>query len=188
MHLPTGNEKEAAYNEWLVVRCQQGDKEAFEDLIRRWEARLFYYIRRLTPQEEDAWDVLQKVWLAVIGGIRMLHDGRLLPIWLYRIARNSAASHFRAGRADREFREYPEDLSDIEQPDQDFTPEDAEQVHHALDNLALPFREVLTLFFLQGLSVAEIARVVDVPEGTVKSRLHHAKRALRSALTKGAVP
>jgi hypothetical protein len=45
MHLPTGNEKEAAYNEWLVVRCQQGDKEAFEDLIRRWEARLFYYRR-----------------------------------------------------------------------------------------------------------------------------------------------
>jgi RNA polymerase sigma-70 factor (ECF subfamily) len=187
MHLPTRNEKEAAYNEWLVVRCQQGHKEAFEELIRHWESRLFYYIRRLTPKEEDAWDVLQKVWLAVIGGIRTLHEGRLLPIWLYRIARNSAASHFRAGRADREFREYPEDVSDIEQPDPDFTPEDADQVHCALDKLALPFREVLTLFFLQGLSVAEIAKVVDVPEGTVKSRLHHAKRALRCALTKGAV-
>jgi RNA polymerase sigma-70 factor (ECF subfamily) len=188
MRLPTGNDKEAAYNEWLVVRCQQGDKEAFEDLIHQWEARLFYYIRRLTPTEEDAWDVLQKVWLAVIGGIKTLQDGRLLPIWLFRIARNSAASQFRSGRVDREFREYPQDLSDIEQPDQDFTPEDAEQVHSALDKLALPFREVLTLFFLQGLSVVEIARVVDIPEGTVKSRLHHAKRALRSALAKGALP
>jgi RNA polymerase sigma-70 factor (ECF subfamily) len=188
MHLPTANEKEAAYNEWLVIRCQQGHEEAFEELIRRWETRLFYYIRRLTPKEQDAWDVLQKVWLAVIGGIRTLDDGRLLPIWLYRIARNAAASHFRAGRAEREFRVYPEDLSDIEQPDQDFTQEDAEQVHHALDKLALPFRDVLTLFFLQGLSVAEIARIVEIPEGTVKSRLHHAKRALRSALAKGAVP
>jgi RNA polymerase sigma-70 factor (ECF subfamily) len=187
MDLPTRDEKEAAYNEWLVVRCQQGQKEAFEELIRRWENRLFYYIRRLTPKEQDAWDVLQKVWLAVIGGIRTLNDGRLLPIWLYRIARNSAASHFRGGRADREFREYPEDLNDIEGPDQDFASEDAEQVHNALDKLALPFREVLTLFFLQGLSVAEIARIVEIPEGTVKSRLHHAKRALRFALTKGAV-
>ncbi|HEY4234888.1 MAG TPA: sigma-70 family RNA polymerase sigma factor [Lacipirellulaceae bacterium] len=187
MHLPTRDEKEAAYNEWLVVRCQQGHEEAFEELVSRWEARLFYYIRRLTPTEEDAWDVLQKVWLAVVSGIKSLQDGRLLPVWLYRVARNSAASHFRAGRTDRESRDYAEDLTDIEQPDQDFTSEDAEQVHHALDKLALPFREVLTLFFLEGLSVAEIARIVDIPEGTVKSRLHHAKRALRSALSKGAM-
>jgi RNA polymerase sigma-70 factor (ECF subfamily) len=187
MDLPTRNEKEAAYNEWLVVRCQQGQNEAFEELIRHWENRLFYYIRRLTPGEEDAWDVLQKVWLAVIGGIKNLQDGRLLPIWLYRIARNSAASHFRTGRPDRDLRKYSDDLNDIELPDQDFTPEDAEQVHCALEKLALPFREVLTLFFLQGLSVAEIARIVDIPEGTVKSRLHHAKRAMRSVLAKGAV-
>src|ERR1700733_252484 len=119
MDLTTRNEKEAAYNEWLVVRCQQGREEAFEELIRRWETRLYYYIRRLTPKEQDAWDVLQKVWLAVIGGIKSLHDGRLFPICLYRIPSNSAASHFRSGRVDREFREYPEDLSDIEQPDQD---------------------------------------------------------------------
>ena len=157
-------------------------------MVRRWEARLFYYIRRLTPKEEDVWDILQKVWLAVFRDIKNLQDARLLPIWLYRVARNSAASHFRAGRTDRESRDYAEDITDIEQPDQDFTSEDAEQVHNALDKLALPFREVLTLFFLQGLAVAEIARIVDIPEGTVKSRLHHAKRALRSALTKGAMP
>jgi RNA polymerase sigma-70 factor (ECF subfamily) len=188
MPMPTRNEKEAAYDEWLVVRCQQGQKEAFEELIRRWESRLFYYIRRLTPGEQDAWDVLQKVWLAVIGGIKNLQDRRSLPIWLYRLARNCAASQFRAERFDREFRLPSEDLSYIEEDDPDFTLENAEQVHHGLAKLALPFREVLTLFFLEGMSVAQIARIVDVPEGTVKSRLHHAKQALRSVLVKGGMP
>jgi RNA polymerase sigma-70 factor, ECF subfamily len=188
MHLPTHQDKEAAYNEWLVVRCQQGHQKALEELIRRWEKRLLYYIRRLTTSEEDAWDVLQKVWLAVFRGIRKLQDSRLFPIWLYRIARNSAASHFRTERADRELRGYSDDLPDIEQPDPDFTAEDAEQVHQALDKLPLSFREVLTLFFLEELSVAQIAGIVGIPEGTVKSRLHHAKRALRCALAKGGVP
>ena len=62
--------------------------------------------------------------------------------------------------------------------------DDAEQVHYGLRRISLPHREILTLFFLQDLSVEEIADVVGIPFGTVKSRLYYAKRALRTVLEK----
>ena len=63
--------------------------------------------------------------------------------------------------------------------------DNAEQVHHALDKLPLPQREALTLYFLEELSIEEIAEVLGVPAGTVKSRLHYAKSAIRNILSEG---
>jgi RNA polymerase sigma-70 factor (ECF subfamily) len=65
-----------------------------------------------------------------------------------------------------------------------FAPEDAQQVHQALSRLPLPFREVLTLHFLEEMPVQDVAEVIGIPPGTVKSRLFHAKRALRDLLQK----
>ena len=67
-----------------------------------------------------------------------------------------------------------------------FTREDAAAVHAGLDKLSLPHREALTLFFLQDLTIEEIASVLAIPPGTVKSRLHHAKKALGTILYEGA--
>ena len=67
----------------------------------------------------------------------------------------------------------------------DFTPEDAAAIHAGLTQLSLPHREALTLFFLQDLSIEEIASALGVPPGTVKSRLHHAKKALGTILNEG---
>ena len=72
------------------------------------------------------------------------------------------------------------------EPEPTFTAEDAGAVHAALDKLSLPHREVLTLFFLKDLSTAEIAEVVGIPPGTVKSRLHHARKSLKAVLSEGA--
>ncbi len=175
------SEKEAIYNELLVLRCQRRDKAAFEELIRSWERRLFYYVRRLVQNEQDAWDILQKTWLNVFRGIKRLRKPRSLPTWLYRIARNTALSHLRAEYSRRAFLE-EENVVPAEENAEVLRFEDAERVHRALDNLSLPHREVLTLFFLQDLSIAEIAEVTNVPGGTVKSRLHYAKQALRAVL------
>jgi RNA polymerase sigma-70 factor (ECF subfamily) len=188
VHLPARDPKQAIENEWLVLRCQNGDPQAFEEIIRRWERKLLYFVRRLAPTEEDAWDVLQEVWIAVVKSIKSLQDGRLLHIWLYRVARNKAVTHFRIAHNERECREQFDNLAEIEQSEPDFTADDAELVHHALGRLPLAFREALTLFFLEGLSHAEIAAVLEIPEGTVKSRLHHAKAALRQTIAKGTLP
>jgi RNA polymerase sigma-70 factor (ECF subfamily) len=174
-------EKELVYNELLVLRVRRGDRSALEEMVRHWGNRLFYYIRRLLDNDEDAWDAHQETWLKVVRNIGSLKEPRVFPMWLYRIARNTAISHLRGRYADRAAIDDSE-LSDVEADSNSFTFEDAEQVHYALGRISLPHREVLTLFFLEDLSLDEIAAVLDVPVGTVKSRLHFAKRALRSII------
>lgn len=176
------SEREQIYDELLALRCRRGDAGAWRELIAAWEPRLFYYVRRLVPQESDAWDVLQQTWLGAYRNIRSVDDPKALAAWLYRIARNQAISHRRrGGRA--------ADLLEIigEEPsasdDSDLAEfENAEAVHRRLDELSLAHREVLTLHFLADLSIEQIAGVLGVPVGTVKSRMHHGKRALRGLL------
>jgi RNA polymerase sigma-70 factor (ECF subfamily) len=180
------SEKELIYQELLVLRCQRGDRVALAELVNTWERPLFYFIRRLVNEEHDAWDVLQQTWLKVMRGISTLKEPRNLAPWLYRIARNNAINlgHLRAAQRDNQ-EDYPvasQALEDVGR--RNF--EDAEQIHHGLLQLGLTHREVLTLFFLEDMTTDEIAHVLDIPDGTVKSRLHHAKRALRCALGKEA--
>jgi RNA polymerase sigma factor (sigma-70 family) len=166
--------------ELLVLRCQRGEREAFDELIRAWERRLFFYVRRLVANEEDAWQVLQDVWLQVVRGVHALRDPQRLPVWLYAVARNNAMSHHRRAYA----RDFPPvaRTSAATVPDDQAQSDLADFVHHGLARLAEGDREVLTLFFLRDLSVNEVAEVLGVPPGTVKSRLHKAKKSLRAVL------
>lgn len=175
-------DKEAVARELLAVRCRRGDRAALDELVRTYEQRLLYFIRRVGADEADAWDVLQKTWLRVLGGIGSLDEPRSLVPWLYQVARNAARSHAR-------YRDPPREQLDDRPAPATTDPagfEDAEQVHRGLLALSRPHREVLTLFFLEDLSVDQAAAVLDVPAGTVKSRLHYAKIALRKAIDDGA--
>ena len=174
--------KEQVYYELLILRCRRQDRSAREELIRCWEKRLFYYIRRLLDDEEDAWDVLQETWLAVLAGIGSIKEPSSLPAWLYRVARNQAMDRLRKKCRDREMFIDGESIPEIGTPDETIGLQNAEHVHQALGRLSLPHREVLTLFFLEDLSQEEIAGVLQATIGTVKSRLHYAKRALRAVL------
>jgi RNA polymerase sigma-70 factor (ECF subfamily) len=176
--------KEAIYEELLALRCRRGEKDALEELIRIWEKRLFYFIRRLVDNEADAWDVLQQTWVRVLSGIGALREPRSLGPWLYRVARHASLNH---GQVNATYRKLLENYSAAPPAEDDSGRKDfenAEEVHHGLLQLPLPHREVLTLFFLEDFSIESIAQVLDVPAGTVKSRLHHAKKALRAVLGK----
>jgi RNA polymerase sigma-70 factor (ECF subfamily) len=171
--------------ELLVVRFQQGDGAAFESLVRMWERSLFYYLRRLAPAEEDAWDLLQETWLKAYRSLPSLRDPRALPAFLYSIARNAAVSRLRNGRLGRELT-CPLDEETVEDSGNDVIAFDnAERVHRALDRLPLHQREILSLYFLDDLSHDEIASLLAIPLGTVKSRLHHAKSAIKKILIEG---
>jgi len=180
MQLP--RDKDAILLELLVVRCKRGEAQAFNQLIRQWEGRLFYYVRRLVASEEDTWDVLQQTWMKLFKGIRSLNDPHRLPTWLYQIARRTALSHWRGQYRAEAPPEESSDVAELTAPEEDFHFEDAEQVHLALSRVSLVHREVLTLFFLEDLSLEQMAEVMGIPPGTVKSRLFYARRALRAAL------
>jgi RNA polymerase sigma-70 factor, ECF subfamily len=175
-------DKAAIQLELLVVRARRGDPGAQAEIIRRWERRLLYYIRRLVESEEDAWDILQETWLKALRALPTLRDARSLPVWLYRIARCTAMSHLRKRYRRQEVFDEGAKLPEVEGETVDFQPEDAARVHQALDRISLAHREVLTLHFLEELSVEEIAAVLGAPSGTVKSRLHYARRALRAVM------
>src|SRR5215831_6959486 len=79
-----------------VLNLNRGHGAALEELIRTWEPRLLYFLRRLVRDEADAWDVLQETWMKVVKGISSLSDPQSLAPWLYRVARNTAHSHTRS--------------------------------------------------------------------------------------------
>lgn len=172
--------------ELLVLRCQRGESAAFEELVRGWERRLFFYVRRLVATEEDAWQILQEVWLQVLRGIRSLRDPTRLPVWLYAVTRNTVMTHHREEYARDRLLDAAEQLEPIREASDSSSErdsiDDAELVYHGLAQLSRVDREVLTLFFLQDLSIDEVAEVLGIPPGTVKSRLFKAKKSLREIL------
>jgi RNA polymerase sigma factor (sigma-70 family) len=178
------SEKQAIRWELLALRCRRGDENAFAELVREWERPLVYYVRRLLGDGGAEWDVLQEVWLRAFRGIGSLREPRALPVWLYRIAHHVVMRHLRGKYADPAAEAASDfDAAEVAIDERlHFTPGDAELVHRALGKLPVPFREVLTLHFLEGMTVQQVAEVLGVPPGTVKSRLYHAKRALRALL------
>jgi RNA polymerase sigma factor (sigma-70 family) len=174
--------KDHILSELLLIRYQQGDTSALDELVKQWQDRLFYYIRRLVTDEDDAWDALQDTWVALVRNIGELRNQRSVVMWLYKIARHKAMDRLRKRYRDHTVSIDDDVVPEVEEQTDTFTFEDAEQVHCALGKISEHHREVLTLFFLADLSIDEIAEVLDIAIGTVKSRLHFARKALRSAI------
>jgi RNA polymerase sigma-70 factor, ECF subfamily len=171
---------ERLHERLLVLRCQAGDEDAFEELVARYHPRLRYYLRRILPRPDHADDVLQEVWLAVFRAMPRLADPAALAAWLYRIARDKASVQWRVRPPERLL-----DVSElVDEPSQDneFRQEDAQEIHAGLDQLSPEQREVLVLRFLEDMTYQEIAKVTGCPIGTVRSRLYYAKSALRQAI------
>jgi len=170
-------------DEWLALRCRTNEPGAYADLVSVMEAPLMYYAMKLTGNRDVALDVLQEVWVRAFRGIRKLRDPGAIRPWLYKMVHGISIDHLRRTnlRSDNEVTgiEIPDVVSD-----ETFTTEDAAEVHRALDELQSAYREVLVLFFLEEFSIAEIAEATNCPEGTVKSRLHYAKKALRTIISR----
>ena len=171
------------YERLLVVRAQAGDDAAFAELVERFSPRLRYFLRKLLPSAQDAEDALQDVWLDVLRALDRLSDPQALVAWLYRIARDRAFARLRKAKPIEQLRDEAA-VADTADNDGDFSSEDAERIHAALDTLPPEQREVLVLRFLEELTYEQIATVVGANIGTVRSRLHYAKRALRTVLEK----
>jgi RNA polymerase sigma-70 factor (ECF subfamily) len=171
------DESERLYERLLVLRCQTGDEDAYRELVSRFGPRLLYFFRKLVARVDRADDLAQEVWLDVLRQLPRLKDAGAFTTWLYRIAHGKAMLEARRnGRI-------PATTPDIDQiaaqEEVSFLPEDAARIHAALDQLEPPLREVLVLRFLEALSYEEIGAIVDCPVGTVRSRIHYAKAALK---------
>ncbi len=176
----------AVRSEILLLRHRAGDAAALTELVALWERPLLYYLRRLLASEEDAWDALQETWYRAVRELPRVRDGRALPAWLYVVARNCAFS-LRRRRVPMEPLPDGVDAPEIaaDEPEPSLAGFEPMDVHRALARLGLAHREALTLHFLEGFDVAEIGIITGAAEGTVKSRLHYARKALRKLLEGG---
>jgi RNA polymerase sigma-70 factor (ECF subfamily) len=170
------------HDAWIALRCQLGEPGAFEALVAEMERPLLYYAARLTRSDEVALDVLQEVWIRVFHIINRLREPAALRTWLYRIVRGVALNHVRDETTRRHAEEAAADELDPATAEPEFDTVDVTALHEALDELDDKHREALVLHFLEELSIEEIATVVACPPGTVKSRIHYAKRALARRL------
>ena len=170
--------REDIADELLVMRCQDGSVEAFDELVGRWQRPLWRHACRLTGQRDGGWEVVQEAWLGIIRGIVKLRDPALFRPWAYRIVRNHAATWVkRRGRS----RVREEDLGRSHPVPED-REDGKESVRRALRSLPAPSRTVLALHYLDDLPLKEIAIRLDLPLGTVKSRLHYARERLRETI------
>ena len=175
------------YERVLVLRCQTGDEAAFTEIVARYTPRLQVYLRQMLGvagrDAHSADDALQDVWLDVFRSLARLEDAGAFTAWLYRIARDRA---YRILRRRGVVTMTPmEDAAEIPAAaaaaadDVIANGEAAALVHASLDRLPHDQREVLLLRFIEEMSYEQIASAVGCGVGTVRSRLHYAKRALR---------
>ncbi|HEY2841883.1 MAG TPA: sigma-70 family RNA polymerase sigma factor [Pirellulales bacterium] len=170
------------YEKLLVLRSQTGDNAAFEELVVRYSPGLRYFLAKMLGNDH-ADDALQEVWLDVFRGLGRLAEPAAFTTWIYRISRDRAYRQLRSqGRLQAtSLYEAPVDVAEMEE-EPEFSPEDAQQINQELERLPPDQREVLTLRFIEGMTYEEIAAVVGCPVGTVRSRIHYAKLALRRQL------
>ena len=168
-------------DELLAIRCQLGEPAAFDALIERWHQPLWKYIRRLTNNDEAAADTVQDVWLRVLRAMPGLRDPARLRPWLFGIARRAVMDRLRQKYA--EPASVPVDDADLAAPDisQDLALE-LSLLHDELARMPVIEREVLVLFYLEELTLTQLAEVLAIPVGTVKSRLFRARQILRRQL------
>ena len=176
------NSSDKLIEQVLVLRCQIGDKDALAGLIERYQAPLRYFINRLSANPETAEDIFQDTWLTVIRRIHTLKKIDAFSTWLYRIARNKVYQQFRRKRKLSELNENIAVPNDTE--NDVFSTEDVAKIHRCLKGLLPEYKEVLMLRFLEQMSYEQISQVINCRLGTVKSRIHYAKLALKKEMEK----
>ncbi len=168
-----------------VLLAQTGDREALDQLLRGIQVRLYGFLVRMLGDSHDAEDVLQEVFLRIYRKLRWLRDPELFRPWAYRIASRAAFRHFRRRRKHQARRTREVRLSTLPAPVSEQTEEDYEELRQRLpellDRLSPASRVVIVLHYLEGLTLAEVAAVLAIPLGTVKSRLAHGLARARLA-------
>ncbi|MCH0538066.1 sigma-70 family RNA polymerase sigma factor [Streptomyces sp. MUM 203J] len=164
----------------LVVRCQLGEREAFRELVAMWHPPLWRYVRGMVGSPHLAEDLAQETWVAVVRGLPRLRQPERFAPWLFTIARRTVTDHLR--QTYRAPETAMEDATAVVTDDELGGVLTTMQIEAGLAALPPLEREVLILFHLEDLPLASCAEVLGVPAGTVKSRLHRARRMLRNHL------
>jgi len=173
--------RERVVDEMLVLAAQVGQIDAFERLAARWYPRLLRHARRLTGNAEGAREAVQDAWVAIARGLGRLDDPARFGPWAFRITGRRCGDWIER-RARTRRRSAGMDKAGDAPATTDALGDALARARDALRRLDPQRRALMAMFYIEGLSVAEIAQALELPAGTVKSRLYHAREGLRAAL------
>ncbi len=185
----TGNSLDPDLN--LVERCLSGDDAAWEQMVRTHTRRVYSLCYRFTGKESEAQDLTQEVFLRIFRTLKTFRAGEgSFTVWLTRLTRNLLIDHYRRSRLDRASDPIEDQLPVLEEKTALESRTDgmlagreaSELLQSALGRLSPELRETVILRDLEELEYKEIAEVLKVPEGTVKSRLNRGRAELARIL------
>ena len=181
--------------EALVKRARHGDLDAYDDLIRRYQERIYATIYHMTSNHEDANDLAQEAFIKAFHALKSFKGGSSFYTWVYRIAVNKTINFLKQRKNKAQISLDDLDFNAEHDPDlvaliSEKTPrrevnlaELQEKLNIAMQKLSEPHRLVVTLHDVQGLSHEEIAKIMDCNIGTVRSRLFYARQQLQAYLS-----
>jgi RNA polymerase sigma-70 factor (ECF subfamily) len=178
--------------EWVIRRFLDGDEDAFTELVRQWERKVFNLAWRMLGNREDAQDVMQETFLSVFKSLRYLRDPTSFSTWIYRIVLNHCRGRWRSGgrtvplenRVELDEGETVLSTAGPPSPSHEAAVETADLVRRALAGLSEYHRTAVVLKEYMGLSLEEVAAVMDCPLSTAKSRVYHGLRGLQKSLVR----
>jgi RNA polymerase sigma-70 factor (ECF subfamily) len=179
----------------LVKRARQGDLGAYDELVRRYQERIYATVYHMTSNHEDANDLAQEAFIKAFQALKSFKGGSSFYTWVYRIAVNKTINFLKQRRNKSQISLNDLDFNAEHDPDlvaliSEKTPrreinlnELQERLNVAMQKLSEPHRLVVTLHDVQGLSHEEIAEIMDCNIGTVRSRLFYARQQLQAYLS-----
>lgn len=178
----------------LVKRARQGDLSAYDDLVRRYQERIYATLYHMTSNHEDANDLAQEAFIKAFQALKTFKGGSSFYTWVYRIAVNKTINFLKQRKNRSQMSLNDLDFNAEHDPDlvalvSEKTPrreaglaELQEKLNEAMQTLSEAHRLVVTLHDVQGLSHEEIAKIMDCNIGTVRSRLFYARQQLQGQL------
>jgi RNA polymerase sigma-70 factor (ECF subfamily) len=183
--------KKLETDEQLIFRFQQGDIDAFEELVRRYKDQLMNYVFRFVGNRSDAEDIVQETFLRVYKNKHYYKEIAKFSTWVYTIAGNLAKTELRRRKRKKllSVSNIMKDDKDYDIPDHGHNPEKAVDgsiketiIQNAIEKLPPRFKEVIILRDVQGFSYEEISQILNIPLGTVKSRVNRGRLKLQEEL------
>jgi RNA polymerase sigma factor (sigma-70 family) len=175
------NESLEKRQDWLAAQLKAGNRAAAAELVDLYYEQIYLFMRRLGHSCQVSEDLTQESFLAAWHHIGQLHDGKALKSWLYHIAGNASRLYWRRHKGSKQL-----SIEGIDVPDNDETEwgkvghlEQFGQLRNGVATLPIKLRETIVLHYMQHLTIAEAAEAAGVRQGTFKSRLNRALKALR---------
>ena len=172
------------FDELLVIKCQENDQQAFALLWKRWQPRVLKWSFDFIKDSEVAMEIAQESWVSIYKGIGRLKDPALFRFWAYKIVQRRSADWIRKEQRKRAgLQEVSKQPIENEPPQTgEEEPDQIGQMLQVIKQLPDEHQRILKLFYLEKVPIKALAKMLDLPLGTVKSRLYYAREQLRKKL------